>query len=116
MKNYIIVNLATCRLSYYEEDELLKAYPVGIGKLTTPTPAGYYHVVDKLVFNSPAAAEADLGSRRLVLSSDRTCIHGSWHGPVEGQVSGGCVRMYNQDVEELFPKIEIGMPVVMLEG
>jgi lipoprotein-anchoring transpeptidase ErfK/SrfK len=87
-------------------------YPVGIGKPLTPTPPGTYQIIDKLVFEK--IGDVDFGSRRLVVSSDKTCLHGSWNGPVEGYVSGGCVRMYNKDIEELFPKVEIGTPIVML--
>ncbi|WP_371371413.1 L,D-transpeptidase [Sporomusa aerivorans] len=113
MKKQIVVNLTTMRCSYFEDGQLDKEYPVGIGKPSTPTPPGNYHVIEKLVFEKEG--DVDLGSRRLVLSSDKTCLHGSWNGPVEGPVSGGCVRMYNKDIEELFPKVEIGTPVVMLK-
>ena len=44
------------------------------------------------------------------------CLHGSWNGPVEGHVSGGCVRMHNQDIEELFLLVEIGTLVTIIEG
>ncbi len=113
MKKHIIVNLSTFRASYYEDDKLIKEYPVGIGKPDTPTPPGSYQVVAKLIFEK--LVDIDLGSRRLVLSSDKTCLHGSWNGPVEGYVSGGCVRMYNQDIEELFAKVEVGTPVIMAQ-
>jgi lipoprotein-anchoring transpeptidase ErfK/SrfK len=116
MKNHIVVNLTTCRLSYFEEDKLIREYSVGIGKLATPTPAGHYHIIEKLVFEKPVTSEPDFGSRRAILSNEKTCLHGSWNGPVEGHVSGGCVRMYNQDVEELFSKVEVGTPVIMIEG
>jgi Uncharacterized protein conserved in bacteria len=112
MKNRVEVNLSIHRAYYFEDDKLIKEYRVGSGKPETPTPAGKYEVVEKLIFEKPG--EIDLGSRRLVLSSDKTCLHGSWNGPVEGYVSGGCVRMYNQDIEELFEKVEVGTPVVML--
>mgnify|MGYP000903903092 CR=1 FL=1 len=112
MQKQLVVNLTTLRCAYFEDGKLIKEYPVGIGKLATPTPPGTYQVVEKLVFNE--MGDIDLGSRRLVLSADKTCLHGSWQGPVEGRVSGGCVRMYNKDIEELFPKVEIGTPVVML--
>lgn len=113
MKKHIVVNLTTLRCSYFEDDKLMKQYAVGIGKPATPTFPGNYQVVEKLVFQK--MGDVDLGSRRLVLSSDKTCLHGSWNGPVEGPVSGGCVRMYNQDIEELFPKVEVGTLVVMME-
>lgn len=112
MKKHIIVNLTALRVCYYEEDSLILEYPAGIGKSETPTPAGVYQVVDKLIFNEPG--EVDLGSRRFVLSTDKTCLHGSWFEPVEGYVSGGCVRMYNQDIEALFEKVEVGTPVTMM--
>ncbi|SFL43642.1 L,D-transpeptidase catalytic domain [Pelosinus propionicus DSM 13327] len=112
MEKYIVVNLTSLRVSYYEDDALITEYSVGIGKTDTPTPPGTYQVIEKLVFEQLAAI--DLGSRRLVLSSAKTCLHGSWNGPVEGYVSGGCVRMYNQDIEELFEKVEIGTPVIMI--
>lgn len=116
MKKHIVVNLKNMRLSYFEEDTFIKEYSIGIGKPPTPTPPGNYQVLEKLTFDSPAASEWDFGSRRLVLSSDKTCLHGSWNGPVEGYVSGGCVRMYNPDIEELFDKVEIGTAVSMVEG
>ena len=116
MRKHIIVNLKLGRVYYYEEECCQSEYPAGSGKPDTPTPPGHYKVVDKLIFADSNASEVDLGSRRLVLSSDKTCLHGSWHGPVEGQVSGGCVRMHNADIEELFEKVEIGTPVFMIEG
>lgn len=114
MKKQIVVNLNNLRCAYFEDGNLIKEYPVGIGKPSTPTPPGNYQVVEKLVFHE--IGDIDFGSRRLVLSSDKTCLHGSWNGPVEGYVSGGCVRMYNSDIEELFPKVEIGTPVIMVKG
>jgi lipoprotein-anchoring transpeptidase ErfK/SrfK len=113
MKKQIIVNLISLRCFYFEDDKLIKEYAVGIGKSSTPTPPGNYQVVEKLVFEK--LGDVDFGSRRLVLSSDKTCLHGSWNGPVEGHVSGGCVRMYNENIEELFQKVEIGTPVAMIE-
>ena len=113
MNKKVIVNLAAHRAYYYEDNQLSKEYPVGSGKLETPTPPGNYKIIEKLTFNK--LLDLDFGSRRLVLSSDKTCLHGSWNGPVEGYVSGGCVRMHNKDIEELFEKVEIGTPVIMIE-
>ena len=116
MKNHIVVNLTTFCLSYFEEDKLISKHPVGIGKQATPTPPGNYQIVEKLIFEKPGVEDLDFGSRRMVLSSDKTCLHGSWNGPVAGHVSGGCVRMYNLDIEEIFNKVEIGTPVIMIEA
>ena len=115
MKKHIEVNLHTLRLSYFENGKCINEYSVGIGKATTPTPPGNYQIMEKLIFEKSNATDVDFGSRRMILSSDKTCLHGSWNGPVEGHVSGGCVRMYNQDIEALFSKVEIGTPVIMIE-
>lgn len=116
MRKQLLVNLKTLRLAYYEDDICIKEYSVGIGKLSTPTPPGNYQIMEKLVFEKPDGSDLDFGSRRMILSSDKTCLHGSWNGPVEGHVSGGCVRMHNQDIEELFAKVEVGTPVIMTEN
>jgi lipoprotein-anchoring transpeptidase ErfK/SrfK len=115
MENHIVVNLTTFCLSYFEEDKLIKEYPIGIGKLSTPTPPGSYQIIEKLIFEKPDVIDLDFGSRRMVLSTDKTCLHGSWNGPVAGHVSGGCVRMYNEDIEEIFSKVKVGTPVIMIE-
>ena len=76
MKKHIVVNLTTLRLSYFENDKCAKEYPVGIGKLSTPTPPGNYQIIEKLVFEKPNVLDPDFGSRRMILSSDKTCLHG----------------------------------------
>jgi spore coat assembly protein SafA len=44
-------------------------------------------------------------------------IHGTNNPPsIGGYVSNGCIRMYNHDVEELFPRVSIGTPVEIISG
>lgn len=110
----INVNLATRRLSFYEGDRITSTYPVGVGKATTPTPVGDFTVVMKII--NPGGG---LGSRWMGLSipSGNYGIHGT-NNPLSigGYVSNGCIRMYNQDVEELFPKVPLGTPVKIRSG
>jgi len=115
MHNHIVINLTTFRLYYFESDQLRKEYSIGVGRAATPTPPGVYQVMEKLIFAKPEKIDLDFGSRRMVLSSDKTCLHGSWNGPVEGEVSGGCIRMHNQDIEELFNKVQVGTIVSMVK-
>ena len=100
----ITINLANRRLSHYEGNRLSKVYPVGVGKPATPTPTGSYTVISKIV--QPGGM---LGTRWMGLSIP---IGNS----IGGYVSNGCIRMYNQDVEELFPSVTIGMPVEIIAG
>ncbi|HEY8833280.1 MAG TPA: L,D-transpeptidase [Gemmatimonadaceae bacterium] len=52
-----------------------------------------------------------LGTRRLELG-DGYGIHGTDHPETIGQsVSHGCVRMRNEDIEKLYPMVQVGTPV-----
>lgn len=116
MGKKIVVNLLTKRLAFFEEECCVKEYPVGVGKPTTPTPPGHYHIMGKQKFDRLGSRERDFGSRRMLLDTARTCLHGSWNGPWEGDVSGGCIRMNNPDIEELFNQVELETPVIVIGG
>lgn len=110
--SHISVNLNTRRLSHFEGTRMVKMYPVGVGKPSTPTPAGNYQIAVKVL--NPGGA---LGTRWMGLSipTGNYGIHGT-NNPqsIGGYVSNGCIRMFNRDVEELFPKVSIGTPVEIL--
>jgi hypothetical protein len=55
-----------------------------------------------------------LGVRALYLGSSTYRIHGTdapW--TIGTAVSKGCIRMYNQDVEDLYPRASIGAKVLV---
>jgi lipoprotein-anchoring transpeptidase ErfK/SrfK len=55
-----------------------------------------------------------LGVRALYLGSSAYRIHGTDAPWTIGQaVSKGCVRMYNEDVLDLYPRVRVGMPVTV---
>lgn len=114
LSNNISINLAVRRLSYYEGKRLLKAYPVGVGKYSTPTPTGSYTVISKIVHPGGMLGTRWMG---LSISIGNYGIHGT-NNPqsIGGYVSNGCVRMHNKDVEELFPLVVIGTPVNIIPG
>lgn len=112
--SYVTINLATRRLGFHEGERLVNSYPVGVGKPSTPTPTGSYSVREKLMH--PGGM---LGTRWMGLSvpGGNYGIHGTNNPPsIGGYVSNGCIRMYNQDVEELFPKVMIGTAVEISSG
>lgn len=85
-------------------------YPVGLGKYDTPTPAGRWRVVDKLMF----PAWEVLGTRWMGLDVPwgNYGIHGTnadW--AIGTYVSNGCIRMHNWDIETIFPLVVIGTQV-----
>jgi len=59
----VTVNTYHRQLTFHESERPVKTYPVGVGKSSTPTPAGSYKVVNKIL--NPGGA---LGSRWLGLS------------------------------------------------
>lgn len=55
-----------------------------------------------------------LGVRALYLGSSTYRIHGTDAPWLIGQqVSSGCIRMYNQDVIELYPRVKVGAKVIV---
>src|SRR5262249_25155984 len=56
-----------------------------------------------------------LGARAIYLGSSQYRIHGTNDPSTIGKfVSSGCIRMTNEDVTDLFGRIEIGTKVVVL--
>jgi hypothetical protein len=55
-----------------------------------------------------------LGVRAMYLGSSTYRIHGTDAPWTIGQaVSKGCIRMYNEDVLDLYPRIPVGTPVLV---
>lgn len=102
------------RLNHYSGDQMVKKYPVAVGKPATPTPLGIYKVVNKVV--NPGGM---LGTRWMGLNipGGNYGIHGNNNPSSIGTfASHGCIRMFNKDVEELFPVIGIGTPVIISDS
>jgi len=112
--SYLLINLTTRQLSHLEGNKTVRTYPVGVGKPSTPTPTGKFKVVVKII--NPGGV---LGTRWMGLSipHGNYGIHGTNNpSSIGGYVSNGCIRMYNHDVEELFPRVSIGTPVEIISG
>ena len=56
-----------------------------------------------------------MGLRALTLSGDQYAIHGTNRpGSIGTAASYGCIRMYNRDIVDLYDRVQVGTPVVML--
>jgi len=103
----ITVNIADKTLTLYREGRPYKSYPVATGKPTSPTPTGTFTIVNKQV--NPGGP---FGTRWMGLSKPHYGIHGTNNPASIGTAaSNGCVRMYNQDVEDLFNYVPVGTVV-----
>lgn len=108
----LLIDVVGRRLSHYRGDNLVKVYPVAVGKPATPTPTGQYKVVNKIL--NPGGV---LGTRWMGLSipNGNYGIHGTNNPSSIGTAASlGCVRMHNQDVESLFPQVNIGTSVMIV--
>ena len=111
--------------------KFFKRYTVGTGQYNR-TPVGTFKIVDKIVKPSwwkdgreipYGDKENILGTRwmRIAATGDTPPasgygIHGTWDNSTLGQQSSaGCVRMANEDVEELFLYIPDGTPVTITD-
>jgi lipoprotein-anchoring transpeptidase ErfK/SrfK len=58
-----------------------------------------------------------LGARALYLGNTLYRIHGTNQPSTIGQtVSSGCIRLINEDIEDLFSRVQVGTRVVVLPG
>lgn len=55
-----------------------------------------------------------MGAAALTLSGGDYAIHGTNNpGSIGGYVSAGCIRMYNQDITDLYDRVSVGTPVIV---
>jgi L,D-transpeptidase ErfK/SrfK len=140
----IVVNLPEHRLYYYPkvkkgETPYVITYPVSIGKMDWSTPLGKTHIIDKRKNPSwsppesvrkeheergdplPAVVKAGpdnpLGAyaMRLDIHPGAYLIHGTNNPIAVGMaVTHGCIRMYPEDIEVLFPQVPMNTPVWLI--
>jgi lipoprotein-anchoring transpeptidase ErfK/SrfK len=107
----ILVLLDTKQLSLFCEEELVKTYPVAVGRPSSPTPKGNFTV--KSMIEYPYADA--YGARWIGLSAPNIGIHGTNAPSSIGKgASSGCIRMRNEDIEELFSYVSVGTTVFIL--
>lgn len=135
----IILNLAEKRLYFFPGNGEVITYAVSIGRDGLDTPLGTWAVIRKdkdptwtptpqhhadrakegrppLPAVVPAGPDNPLGAYALRLSAPSILIHGTnkpWGLGME--VSRGCIRMYPEDIERLFPVVGVKTPVHIVE-
>ena len=56
-----------------------------------------------------------MGPRALTLTGGEYAIHGTNRpSSIGGYASYGCIRMYNHDIVDLFSRVQVGTPVVVI--
>jgi lipoprotein-anchoring transpeptidase ErfK/SrfK len=110
---------------------VVKTYKIAIGMAGLETPAGQYHVLDKQVDpvwhvpNQPWAGS--LAGQTIPGGAPNNALKARWlglgngvgiHGTAEDwsigtRASHGCIRMHVWDVEQLYPRVPLGSPVLI---
>ncbi|WP_163539892.1 L,D-transpeptidase [Gracilibacillus sp. YIM 98692] len=89
---------------------LIRQYKVGLGE-NSRTPAGVFTITDKVPYPNQAyypTNDNPYGTRAMQLSNPIYAIHGTNNPDSIGEdVSQGCVRLHNQDVEELYAMVPL---------
>jgi lipoprotein-anchoring transpeptidase ErfK/SrfK len=63
----------------------------------------------------PGGPENPMGARALYLGSSLYRIHGTNEPHTIGQaVSSGCIRMTNDDVQDLYERVRVGAKVLVI--
>lgn len=108
---YIDVDVSKKTLTLFKNGEVVRTYPVAVGKQVTQTPRGTYTIVNK--HPNPGGP---FGAFWMGLSKPHYGIHGTNDPSSIGKaVSHGCIRMYNHDVLDLEKRVPIGTKVVIHE-
>lgn len=109
----IVISLSQHTLSLYWNGEIYRKYKVAVGKSSTPTPKGKFKIVNKSINPGGPFGVRWLGFHPSLWPSYG--IHGTnVPSSIGKSASHGCIRMYNQDVTELYNLVKIGTPVTVV--
>lgn len=123
-KMSIVVDKSMNILTLKSGETIVKTYRVATG-INNCTPVGSFKIINKIInppwYTAGGVIPPDnpkniLGSRWLGLSAQGYGIHGTTEPQSIGnQVTSGCVRMKNAEVEELYALVPQGSEVVIVD-
>jgi lipoprotein-anchoring transpeptidase ErfK/SrfK len=130
----IVIHTHERRLYYYIGGGRALRYPVGVGRAGKQWSGMAYingkylnpawkppeeirhdkpHLPDVIPGGSP---ENPMGVAAMTLSGGEYAIHGTNHpSSIGGFVSYGCIRMYNEDITDLYGRVDYHTPVVVMD-
>ena len=119
----LVISIPDRKIALLEDGRVVKVYPIAVGKNSTPSPNGNFHIATRVIKPTwfqpgkvvgPGPANP-LGTRWMGLGYKGYGIHGTNRPRSIGHAaSHGCIRMRNQDVEELFELVEVGDQVELV--
>ena len=108
----VVLDTFRCKLIVLNDGKPYAQFPVAIGKKDNPSPLGHWRITSKAVNWGTG-----FGTRWLGLNVPWGVygIHGTnkpWS--IGSMASHGCFRMFNKDVETIYPWFKHGTPVYVL--
>jgi len=116
----IVIDKSDFRLYYVQNDILVKSYPIAIGRPGMETPTRLWKINSKY-YTDPNGVYGPRKMRLYAQSGSSWAytaygIHGTNEPWVIGtKASHGCIRLYNRDILDLFPRIALGTLVLTRE-
>jgi lipoprotein-anchoring transpeptidase ErfK/SrfK len=113
----VVVSLPGRTLSLVENGQVVRVFPVAVGAPHTPTPIGTFTIKNRIpnpAYYRPGKVigpgpSNPLGTRWMGLDLKGYGIHGTDEPDSIGYArSHGCIRLRNDDVEELFELLRAG--------
>jgi L,D-transpeptidase ErfK/SrfK len=129
----LVINVPEMRLYDFTNPEAVRVIAVAVGDADDPTPVGKFRIGQKRVdpvwtvprsirtekpylpAQVPPGAENPLGSRWMTIGTGSYGIHGTnvkWS--IGRGSTHGCVRLYEDVMEDLFDRTESGVPIQIL--
>lgn len=119
----IVVSIPDRQLALLENGQVVKIYDVAVGAPQSPSPSGEFRIVQRLenpTYYKPGVvigpgANNPLGTRWMGLDVKSFGIHGTNRPNSVGKnASHGCIRLRNEDVEDLFARVRVGDRVSLI--
>jgi len=107
----LLVDTFNLSLTVFSKGEAVRKYPVAAGRPGSETPVGVWKIINKSDIPAPGT-----GARWMELNipGGTYGIHGTdnpWS--IGSYASGGCIRLQNAHVEEIYPWVSIGACVII---
>lgn len=127
----VVINIPSRTLWVYNGEEIVRFFPVGVGRPGFPTPVGKFSIIRKVLdpgWENPYLSAGKmrlapgvtnpLGTRWMGFLQDpggEYGMHGTDNPGSVGKFSShGCVRLKVPDAEALFEMIDVGTPVEVI--
>jgi lipoprotein-anchoring transpeptidase ErfK/SrfK len=113
----VVVSIPDRKLALVDGDQVVSVYPVAVGAPVSPSPVGTFTIVTRVTnptYYRPGrviapGANNPIGTRWIGLNIKGFGIHGTDDPRSIGFArSHGCIRLRNEDVEQLFDRLRAG--------